>query len=64
MTNDERHAVRQILRELRVPVDADVMEALFKKYEALFRRAALGDCGAMNLIRLEEGLRQYIPTGA
>jgi hypothetical protein len=59
MTNDEKHVVRQILREKQIGADEQLMEALYKKHAALFRRAALGDCGAMNEIRLQEGLKEY-----
>jgi hypothetical protein len=63
MTQDEKHVVRQILREKGIPSESALMEDLFKNHAVLFRHAAAGNCGAMNAIRVSEGLQEYQATG-
>ncbi len=63
MTQDEKHAVSQILREKGIPPDAVLMKDLFKNHADLFRHAAAGDCRAMNTIRISEGLQVFQGTG-
>jgi hypothetical protein len=64
MTQDEKHVVRQILREKGMAVDSASMESLYAKHSLLFRRTAAGDCAAMGSIRSYEGLKEFHGEGA